>query len=64
VDSKDYAAATRYWEQLARAEPAGSALARQAWMSIAQAQRLASAPAGSMRVVAANTSANALRTIP
>ena len=64
VDNKDYVAAARYWEQLARAEPAGSALARQAWMSIAQTQRLANAPAGSMRVVAANMSADALRTMP
>ena len=64
LDRKDYAAAMRYWEQLARAEPAGSAPARQARLSIAQAQRLADAPAGFMRVVVANTSAGALRTTP
>jgi len=64
LDGKDYAAAMHYWEQLARAEPAGSALARQARLSIAQAQRLADAPAGFMRVVVADTSAGALRRTP
>ena len=41
LDRKDYHAAARYWEQLARSEPAGSPIAKQLQASILQVRQLA-----------------------
>jgi cytochrome c-type biogenesis protein CcmH len=53
LDRKDYQGAVLYWEQLARVEPADSAVGKQVQASIQQARQLAGMPAAALTPVAA-----------
>jgi len=63
VDRKDYQGAARYWEQLAKVEPAGSKLTRQVNASIAQARHLAATQAGFMNVATPALTLDVLPTV-
>ncbi|WP_428425149.1 tetratricopeptide repeat protein [Methylibium sp.] len=57
-DRKEYAAAARYWEALARVEPADSPFAAQIQASIAQARQLAGLPPAAATAPAVDAAAS------